>query len=53
MILDLLKTYVCLDDSHIESMVKKAQSTYKMYYIKKKNGGTRQIFHPSKETKVL
>lgn len=53
MILDLLKTYICLDDSHIESMVKKAQSTYKMYYIKKKNGGTRQIFHPSKETKVL
>ncbi len=53
MILDILKTYICLDDNHIETMVKKAQSTYKMYYIKKKNGGTRQIFHPSKETKVL
>ena len=53
MILEMLRIYVCLDDTHIENMVKKAQSTYKMYYIKKKNGGKRQIFHPSKETKVL
>lgn len=53
MLLNILSDYSCLDSSQISDIIVKAPNQYKMYFIPKKNGGHRQIFHPSKTTKML
>lgn len=53
MIYEMIKRYTCLDDSHLHNAINLAPFAYKKYDIPKKKGGTRQIFHPSKETKLL
>lgn len=53
MIYEMLQKYTCLEDAHLQNAIIKAPLSYKMYYKNKKNGGTRQIFHPAKETKLL
>ena len=53
MVFDMIKRYTCLEEANIREMIKNSQMSYKMYYKTKKNGGLRQIFHPSKETKLL
>ena len=37
----------------LESIVNKAQHSYKRYYIPKNSGGQRRIHHPSSETKLV
>ncbi len=37
----------------VNEIASKAPKTYKKYFIPKKRGGHRAIFHPSKETKLL
>ena len=45
--------YLSLDKSKVLLIATEAPKTYKKYNIRKKNGGLRQIFHPSKPTKSL
>jgi len=52
-LVEALSSYSCLEADQIKDIIKKAPVHYKMYFIKKKNGGNRQIFHPSKTTKML
>ena len=53
MLINLLSDYSCLEPSQITDIVLKSPKQYKMYFIPKKGGGHRQIFHPSKTTKML
>ena len=41
-----------LDTLYIERIARR-NDLYAKYRVKKKNGGTREIYHPSKELKVL
>lgn len=52
-LVEALNSYTCLEADQIKNIINKAPMHYKMYFIKKKNGGNRQIFHPSKTTKML
>jgi len=52
-ILDIISEYLGLKQDIVIEACEKAQTSYKRYYIDKKNGGKRAIFHPSKLTKAL
>ncbi len=51
-ILQLMSKELNLDSNYILS-ISANNNRYKKYEIKKKNGGTRDIYHPSKELKTL
>jgi RNA-directed DNA polymerase len=48
-----VSNYLSLDEVQIRAMARKAPKTYRKYFIDKKNGGKREIFHPAKQTKAL
>lgn len=48
-----VSNYLSLDEAQTWAMAKKAPKTYRKYFIDKKNGGKREIFHPAKQTKAL
>ncbi|MBN2352114.1 MAG: retron St85 family RNA-directed DNA polymerase [Spirochaetales bacterium] len=52
-IIDIISKYTGLDPHKILKITYDSPTNYKLYYIKKKNGDSRAIFHPSKETKML
>lgn len=52
-LLDHISKSTGLNISYIERVVTKAPFSYKKYTIPKKNGGFREIFHPSKELKLI
>ncbi len=52
-IITLVSNYLSLDETQTRAIAKKAPKTYRRYFIDKKKGGKREIFHPSKETKAL
>lgn len=53
MLLELLSKTLLLEPEYIEKLALTASVRYKIYKIKKKNGGERSICHPSKELKAL
>jgi RNA-directed DNA polymerase len=53
MLVEMLSDYSFLESTQILDIIDKSPTHYKMYFILKKNGGHRQIFHPSKTTKML
>ena len=42
-----------LDKQYIDNVISKADSSYKEYFIPKKNGGVRAVAQPSPELKTL
>jgi hypothetical protein len=52
-LVQLVTDFLGLDRSTVEEMAQKAPITYRHYQIRKKRGGFRTIYHPSKETKSL
>lgn len=52
-ILEKLSLDLKLDISYLNSIVSRSRYYYKDYYVKKKNGGMRQISQPSPELKTL
>jgi RNA-directed DNA polymerase len=52
-LIDILSRYTGFNEDEVNSIIAKAPTTYKKYSIKKRRGGTRTIYHPSKETKTL
>lgn len=45
--------FLGLEEDEIGEVVSNAPRSYKRYVVRKKNGGSRFIYHPSKETKAL
>jgi len=52
-IVDIIASYIGLPPVEVEKLSLNAHKTYRRYYISKKRGGKRTIFHPSKQTKTL
>jgi len=52
-IIELVASYVGLSPNSVLELSKNAHRTYRRYFIPKKRGGQRIIFHPSKSTKAL
>jgi hypothetical protein len=50
---DNIAKFAGLSLEELNQVVGKAPHTYKRYYIPKRNGGRREIHHPSKETKLI
>jgi RNA-directed DNA polymerase len=52
-IIDAISRYLGIPPSKVEEIGSKAPSYYRRYFIQKKSGGQREIFHPAKESKAL
>ncbi len=50
---DILEKKTLLDNEYLKNLSDKANGLYSNFLIRKKNGGTRQIYHPSKELKSI
>ncbi len=48
-----ISRFLCLPIEEIRSVVNKSPTLYKRYYINKKKGGKREIFHPAKSLKAI
>lgn len=53
LLINWVAQFLLLELEAVVSMAARAPSTYKKYYIPKKRGGRRAIFHPSKQTKSI
>lgn len=52
-IVDMIAAYLGLPPYEVVKLSLNAHKIYRRYYIPKKKGGEREIFHPSKQTKSL
>ena len=52
-IIDIIASYLGIPPYEVKQLSLNAHKTYKRYFIPKKKGGQRAIFHPSKQTKTL
>ena len=52
-VVDIIASYLGLPPYDVNKLSLNAHKTYRRYYIPKKRGGHRAIFHPSKQTKML
>lgn len=52
-LVQLVADYLRLTTKDVMTLAARAPTSYRSYRIEKRNGGTRLIFHPSKETKAL
>ena len=52
-IIDIIASYLGIPPNEVKQLSLNAHKTYKRYFIPKKKGGQRAIFHPSKQTKAL
>lgn len=52
MLIEKISSNLKIDIDYI-NIISRRNNSYKRYFIKKKNGGLREIFHPSKELKIL
>jgi RNA-directed DNA polymerase len=53
MIVEKMAQDLGVTTAYIESLAKSASHHYKWYLVKKRSGGTRDIYHPSKRLKAL
>lgn len=53
MIIELLAKTSKVDEKKLLSLAANASARYKVYHVPKRNGGTRQIAHPSRELKAI
>ncbi|MCS0024570.1 retron St85 family RNA-directed DNA polymerase [Vibrio antiquarius] len=53
MLLELISNLTILEDEYILNVAHTSSQRYKKFYIPKKNGSLRAIFHPSKELKGI
>ncbi|WP_318403350.1 retron St85 family RNA-directed DNA polymerase [Photobacterium leiognathi] len=53
MLLDLISSLTLLEHEYITNIAQTSSQRYKKYYIAKRNGTQRAIFHPSKELKGI
>lgn len=44
---------LCIDVKFVIHVVEKAQCSFKCFYIEKRNGSKRKIYHPNKKTKLI
>ena len=52
-IIEIISDYIGWDEETTRRFADKAAHSYKKYEIKKKTGGKRTIYHPSKNTKSI
>lgn len=50
---DVLEKKTLLDPEYLKALSDKANGLYSTFLLRKKNGGTRKIYHPSKELKSI
>ncbi|MDD2932782.1 MAG: retron St85 family RNA-directed DNA polymerase [Methylotenera sp.] len=53
MLIDYISKSTGINKSYLERVISRAPYSYKKYTIPKKNGGQREIFHPSADLKIL
>lgn len=53
MLLELISELLLLEEDYILEIAGTASKRYKKFYIKKRNGSSRAIYHPSKELKGI
>ena len=53
MLLDLISKLVLLEKEYIVSIAETASRRYKRFFIDKRNGKLRAIYHPAKELKAI
>lgn len=53
MLLELISELLLLEEDYILEIADTASKRYKKFYIKKRNGSSRAIYHPSKELKGI
>lgn len=52
-VLNKISKFTYLNKEEIATILLNAKNSYKKIYIKKRNGGTREIYHPARELKTL